>query len=58
MNREKNQNLSGNEVYHTAYSLPVTFKNSCSKLYCQKGLNLILFPYKIGALASKRTRRI
>ena len=28
--------LSGSEVYYTACSLLVTFKNSCSKLHCQK----------------------
>ena len=39
--------LSRNGVYHTACSLLVILKNSCSRLYYQKGFNLILFSYKI-----------
>jgi hypothetical protein len=34
-------NLSGNEVYYAACSLPVVLKNSCSELHCQKVFNLI-----------------
>ena len=41
--------LSGNEVYYTAYSLPVILKKLCSKLDCQNGVNLIPFPYEITA---------
>ena len=47
MKRERNVNLSGNEVYHTACSLLVIFKNSCSELHCQKGFDLTLFSCKI-----------
>ena len=42
-----NQNLSGNEVYYTAYSLLVILKNFCSTLHCQKVFDLIPFSYKI-----------
>ena len=45
--RESNQNLSGNDVYNTK-SLIFLVKNMLfSKLDCQKGFNLIIFPYKI-----------
>ena len=43
MKRGLNQNLSGNQVYYTARPLLVISKNSCSKLHCRKGFNLILF---------------
>ena len=43
MKRELNRNLPGNEVYHTACSLLVIFKNSCRELHCQKSFSLILF---------------
>jgi hypothetical protein len=36
--RELDSNLSGDEVYYTACSLPVIVKNLCSKLRCQKVL--------------------
>ena len=35
--------LSGNEVYYTASSLLVIFKNSCSKFHFQKGFDYSLF---------------
>ena len=44
---ELNENLAGNEVYHTACSLLVISKNSCRQLDCHKGFNSILFSYKI-----------
>ena len=34
MKRGLNEKISGNEVYHTACSLLVTLKNSCSKRFC------------------------
>jgi len=40
-------NLSGNEVHYSACSLLLTLKNSCSKVHCQKGINLIFFSYEI-----------
>ena len=46
MNRESNQNLSGNEIYHTSCSLLVILKKSRSKFHCKKGFNSILFSYK------------
>jgi hypothetical protein len=42
--RELISNLSGNEVSHNVL---VIFKNACSKLHCQTGLNLILLCYHI-----------
>ena len=45
--RELSQNISINEVYDAACSLLVTIKNSCSRLHCQKGSNLIPFSCKI-----------
>ena len=45
MKRELNQNLSGNKIYYTACSLLVILNNSCSKIHCQKGFNLILTSY-------------
>jgi len=54
MKGELDQNLSGNEVYYTACSFLVIFKNSCCKLHCQKGFNLFLFAYKsLASLASR-----
>ena len=47
MKRELDQNLTDDEVYHTACALLVILKDSCGQLHCQKGLNLILFAYKI-----------
>ena len=47
MKRKLNKNLSGNAVYYTACSLLVISKNSCSKLHCQKGLDLVLFSHRI-----------
>ena len=47
MKRELNLNLSGNEVYYTACSLPVFLKNSCGRLHCQEGFNLITLSYSI-----------
>jgi hypothetical protein len=47
MNREFDQNISCNEGYYTACYLLVMFKNSCSKLHCQTGFNLVLFSYRI-----------
>ena len=55
MKRELNSDLSGNEVYYTACYLLVIFKHSCSKLHCQKGLNLILVSYKTALDAKQRT---
>ena len=46
LERESNSSLPGNEVYYTACSLLVIFKNSCIELYCQKGFNSILFLYE------------
>ena len=54
MNRESNRNLSGDEIYYAACSFLVTLKNSCSKLYCQKGFNSVPFSYKI---ATRRPRK-
>ena len=54
MKRELNLNFSGNEVYYTAFSLPVILKNSCSKLHCQKGFDLVPFSYQ-GVRGSART---
>ena len=45
MKWELDQNPSGNEVYYTAFFLLVILKNSCSKLYCREGSNLILFSH-------------
>jgi hypothetical protein len=39
--------LSGDEVYYTACSLLVVLKNSCGKLHCEKGFNLIPFSFEI-----------
>ena len=50
MKRELNQNLSGNEVYDTAFSLLVILKNSCSKLHRQKSFDLLLLSSKIRGL--------
>ena len=36
-------NIYGNEIYYTAYSLLVILKNSCCKLQCKKGFDLIIF---------------
>ena len=47
MKRELDSNLSGNEVYYTASSLPVISENSCGKLHCQKGFDWILFACEI-----------
>jgi hypothetical protein len=47
MKCELNQNLSVNEVYYTASSSLVISNNSCWKLHCLKGFNLIPFSYKI-----------
>ena len=47
MERELGWYLSGNEVYFTACSLLVMWKNLCSKLNYHRGLNLVLFSYKI-----------
>ena len=38
--------LPCDKVYYTACSSPVMLKNSCSKLHCQKGFDLIAFSYK------------
>ena len=38
---------SGNKVFNAACSLLVMLKNSWSKLYCQKGFDLIIFSYHI-----------
>ena len=46
MKRKLNRNLSGNEVYYTASSSLVILNDSCSKLHCRKGFNLILVSYK------------
>jgi len=46
MNRELNENLSGNEVYNQAYHFLVMLKNLCSKPYCQRDLNSSFFSYK------------
>jgi hypothetical protein len=43
-----NIKTSGNEVYNTASSLLVLFKNSCSELHYQKFFKLKGFSYKIG----------
>jgi hypothetical protein len=51
MKRESHYNLSGDDVYFTAYSLLVISNNSCCKLHYQKGLNLILLSY-VRALAN------
>ena len=48
MTRELDENLSGNEVDHTASSLLVILKNSCSKFHYQKGFDLIPLSCKIG----------
>ena len=47
LERESNQKLSGNEVYYTNSLILLVENVLCSKLHCQKGLNLILFSYKI-----------
>ena len=40
--------LLGNAVLYTACSLVLAIsQNSCSKLHCQKGLNLTPFSYKV-----------
>ena len=38
-----------NEVDFTEGSSPVVLKNSCSKLDCQNGFNLIFFSYMIAS---------
>ena len=58
MMRESNWNLSGNEVYHTAYSLLVILKNVCSKLHWQKDSNFILFSHKTGEQAAMCFTRV
>ena len=45
--KKSNENISCNEVYYTACSLLVILKNSCSKVHCQKGFNLIFYSYEI-----------
>ena len=45
MKRESHSNLYGGEVYHTACSLLVISKNSCSKLHGQKVYDLIVLSY-------------
>ena len=47
MKNESNQNLSGNEVYHTNSLILLVQNMLCSKLHCQKGCNLIRFSYEI-----------
>ena len=47
MKREINQNLSGNEVSHTACSLLVILKIFCSKIRRHRGFDIILFSYRI-----------
>ena len=56
MERELNSNLSGNEFYFKACSLLVMLKNSCSKLHCQKGFDLVPFSYKIVLQGENRER--
>ena len=48
MKRELNQNLFGNEVYNTDSLILLEHKMLCSKLHCQKGFNLLIFPYQSG----------
>jgi len=45
--KEIKLNLSGNEVYYTAFPLPVILKNSCGEIHCQNGFDLIIFSYMI-----------
>ena len=44
--------LSSDEFFYTACSLPVILKNSCGKLHCPRGLNSIIFSFKM----QKKTR--
>ena len=39
--------LSSDEVHFTSSSLLLVKNMLCSKIHCQKGLNLIIFSYKI-----------
>ena len=41
------ENLSGNEVYYTAWSLLVILKHLCSKIHYQKRFKLKPFFFKI-----------
>ena len=40
-------NISGNEVYYMHSSIFLVKNMMCSRLHCQKGLNVSLFSYKI-----------
>jgi hypothetical protein len=47
MKREADLNLSGNEVYYRDGLILLVKNMLCSKLYGQRGFNLMLFSYEI-----------
>ena len=48
MKRKLNQNLADNEVDYTNSWILLVHNMLCSKLRCLKGINFIIFSYKIG----------
>ena len=53
-----NWNLAGNEVRHTNRSILLVKNLLCSKLHCQKEINLILFSDKLKVVEIKGLREI